>query len=577
MGKRKYSITDLQKHASDSGGQCLSAEYAGADENYSWECASNHTWSARWMHVKNGSWCPHCSGRTRGSIDYMNKLASSQGGRCLSTEYKNAHTHLLWECVEGHQWEAKPNNIQQGKWCPICRQRDASRKQLIPISELQSYAASRGGALLTESYGHSSDKLCWRCDKGHEWEASTRSVYGQKSWCPTCGIETIRRKQLDPGGFARLQSLAHDRGGELLSSEYKGVSKQHHWRCANGHSWKARPSDIIRGGWCPNCKQGLGERITRAFFEQIFDREFVRLRPDWLVSQSGNRLELDGYCEELKLAFEHQGAQHFRWLQSFHQSEDDFKAQIARDEEKRTICRKLGIALIEIPEVPQLTSVPDLKNLIIAECDRANVVLPSDAKTKDIDLGPTYSLGPHQRLVDVASERGGELLSDNFKGYHRRHSWKCDAGHTWDATPSSIIYGGSWCPYCAGTMKHTIERAREIAAERGGCCDSEEYENARSKLIWRCEHGHEWHASLDSVSRGSWCPSCAGVKRLTIIGMREVARQRGGECLSLEYKNMSIKLKWRCQVGHEWEALPGNVIHKESWCPKCWSIRRGKR
>jgi hypothetical protein len=27
---------------------------------------------------------------------------------------------LLWQCAHGHQWKAKPNKIQQGRWCRIC-------------------------------------------------------------------------------------------------------------------------------------------------------------------------------------------------------------------------------------------------------------------------------------------------------------------------------------------------------------------------------------------------------------------------------------------------------------------------
>jgi len=50
----------------------------------------------------------------------MHTLATLRGGKCLSKEYETAHIHLEWECKEGHKWMAKPNNIQQGKWCPKC-------------------------------------------------------------------------------------------------------------------------------------------------------------------------------------------------------------------------------------------------------------------------------------------------------------------------------------------------------------------------------------------------------------------------------------------------------------------------
>ena len=51
--------------------------------------------------------------------------------------------------------------------------------------------------------------------------------------------------------------------------------------------------------------------------------------------------------------------------------------------------------------------------------------------------------------------------------------------------------------------------------------------------------------------------------------MKRLAKNRGrGECLSNEYKNSDTKLKWRCSLGHEWEAKPSNIkIGK--WCPEC--------
>jgi hypothetical protein len=56
---------------------------------------------------------------------------------------------------------------------------------------------------------------------------------------------------------------------------------------------------------------------------------------------------------------------------------------------------------------------------------------------------------------------------------------------------------------------HTIEVPRRIASERGGLCLSEEYRNLREPLAWRCQAGHEWSAGLGNVmGHGTWCPYC---------------------------------------------------------------------
>lgn len=57
-------------------------------------------------------------------------------------------------------------------------------------------------------------------------------------------------------------------------------------------------------------------------------------------------------------------------------------------------------------------------------------------------------------------------------------------------------------------------------------------------------------------------------KEYNLQDMQELARSRGGECLSTEYKDIKTKMRWRCAFGHEWEATPR--LHLAShWCPEC--------
>ena len=74
-------------------------------------------------------------------------------------------------------------------------------------------------------------------------------------------------------------------------------------------------------------------------------------RPAWLTSNKGERLELDFYIAELNLAFEIQGAQHYKHILHFHKTVDEFNSQIRRDKEKKDICDSRGITLIEVASV----------------------------------------------------------------------------------------------------------------------------------------------------------------------------------------------------------------------------------
>jgi hypothetical protein len=84
-------------------------------------------------------------------------------------------------------------------------------------------------------------------------------------------------------------------------------------RCADGHEWEAQPSDVKGGHWCPECTIHVSERICREMFERIFDKKFPKRKPKWLLNpDTGKKMELDGFCKELNLAFEYQGQHHYK-------------------------------------------------------------------------------------------------------------------------------------------------------------------------------------------------------------------------------------------------------------------------
>jgi len=57
-------------------------------------------------------------------------------------------------------------------------------------------------------------------------------------------------------------------------------------------------------------------------------------------------------------------------------------------------------------------------------------------------------------------------------------------------------------------------------------------------------------------------------KNFTLGEVAEMARRRGGQCLSNTYTVPGTKLRWKCAFGHEWEATPV-LIRAGHWCPEC--------
>ena len=74
------------------------------------------------------------------------------------------------------------------------------------------------------------------------------------------------------------------------------------------------------------------------------------MRPLFLRGRNGRRLELDGYCQPLLLAFEYNGPQHYEADHDFNRFNDGaFDEQTSRDRQKRAQCKSHGVRLIVVP------------------------------------------------------------------------------------------------------------------------------------------------------------------------------------------------------------------------------------
>lgn len=121
------------------------------------------------------------------------------------------------------------------------------------------------------------------------------------------------------------QKIAKERLGECLSEEYIPGQKLI-WKCNTGRTWPATYNHVKYGTWCPRCVRYTGEEIARRIFELLFDCEFNKIRPSWLQG-----LELDGYNDELKIAFEYDGKQHYKFVKRFHGTIEGLRMQQKRD------------------------------------------------------------------------------------------------------------------------------------------------------------------------------------------------------------------------------------------------------
>ncbi|CAG8803740.1 3601_t:CDS:2, partial [Racocetra persica] len=153
---------------------------------------------------------------------------------------------------------------------------------------------------------------------------------------------------------------------------------------------------------------------------------------------------------------------------------------------------------------------------------------------------------------ELALSKNGKCISDSYINNQTPLIWEC-------------------------TEKLNLEIAKEVAISKRGQCLSMEYINIDKPLLWICQFNHQWHTSLNKVKNSnSWCPYCAGTKRLTLEEAKQIVYSRNGECLSEIFVNIRSPLLWKCAKGHKWHSTLKNVKNSNTWCPFCRLHKREK-
>lgn len=95
--------------------------------------------------------------------------------------YVNSRTKILHECIEGHQWLVKPQDILSGYGCPVCAGNLKKTTESYIVDLISKGIVYRP----IESYINNDTKILHECQKDHRWYARPDNILAGQG-CPTC-------------------------------------------------------------------------------------------------------------------------------------------------------------------------------------------------------------------------------------------------------------------------------------------------------------------------------------------------------------------------------------------------------
>lgn len=516
--------------------------------------------------------------------------------------------------------------------CPNCKRKRLSEYHETPIigeNDLESQLPKIAEEWNYEKNGDlkpsnvrvgSKKKVWWKCKNcGNEWQVAVHSRKNGTG-CPKCSAKrTGKINAATDKGVNDLKTLYpnlieewnYEKNNDIFPEDFlPGSNQKVWWRCKYcGNEWIASIVNRTRGRGCAKCNKehhiSYPEKAVYYYVKKYYNDAVENVRLDILDGK-----EIDIYIPSLKIGIEYDG---YTW----HQDDN-------RDIIKDQLCKKNNITLIRLrePGLPDINSTAiiylikkltnktiDITSAIIWLLEYLNIPnIDVDIKRDNEKILEVMDLSRKNNSIIVEApelvkewnyEKNKGLNPEYFtKGSEKIVWWKCNkCGHEWRAMVKDRIRGTK-CPICVrDKLKVGINDYRtmypkliEMWNYEKNNIKLEEVKKTqlKEKFWWKCnECGYEWQLSIRSKIVSTYCPKCADIKR---VETRKEKYLKENKSFAENYPNLlkewnyekninidpfrlanNIKLKvwWKCEKGHEWEAAISNRVKGFGKCKIC--------
>lgn len=161
------------------------------------QCPNSHEiYWVRFSHFKNRNQrCPQCAKNSSISEEEIINEVKERGlelvkiereEKVYSDKKKRNIIVITLRCSEGHEWKADYSRFKSKKsGCLMCVNKKLGEKKRLSYDDVKRHVEENGYELLSTEYNNNREKLKYRCDNGHVYEAIYNS-FQQGNRCPHC-------------------------------------------------------------------------------------------------------------------------------------------------------------------------------------------------------------------------------------------------------------------------------------------------------------------------------------------------------------------------------------------------------